>query len=109
MSAPESLEPGPPAATGEVVVTATGVLVNVKPAGAKGLGAFVLDQEVPVGAFLALYGGELIDEEELERRYGELERQGWKQTVVDGPSGGYVFGLSGGFSIDAEDPSLSNW
>ncbi|CAM9665947.1 unnamed protein product, partial [Phaeothamnion confervicola] len=87
------------AAAGAAVATAAASLeslgaVEVGDAGAKGRGLFAR-RDVPAGAYIGPYSGELLREEELAHRY---------------PGGGrteYVFEVSGGLYVDASDPEKS--
>jgi len=92
----------------QVFQTPTGFHLRVTAAPGKGLGIFAV-QEIPQGAYLGLYAGELIDDNEFERRYKDLHRQAPKSSMGEGPIGGYVFGLGNGYSMDAEDLRFSNW
>ena len=92
----------------QVFQTPTGFHLRVTAAPGKGLGIFA-EQQIPQGTYLGLYAGELIDDNEFERRYKDLHRQAPKSSMGEGPIGGYVFGLGNGYSMDAEDLRFSNW
>jgi len=76
-----------------VVIAAGGLPLCIKDSPGKGLGVFSTCK-IQQGHFLGCYRGELLGEEELERREGDGE---------------YLFDLKDGLSMDASDAGKANW
>lgn len=70
--------------------------VEIKSAGAKGMGAFAL-QPIKAGTCLGAYKGEVLTQADLDERYPVGVRTE------------YVFEAGPGVYVDARDPHLSSW
>ena len=88
--------------------------IAIAPAEGRGSGAFAA-APIPAGSFLEQYVGERVDDAELVRRYGPdffatgASEHGGCGGGAARPLGEYVFSLGGGWNLDAQDPSQSNW